>query len=292
MSRTQSIADQFDCGYTTNFDEGESSGYNGDGYSRLSGHTTIEPIDSSNNPSTNDIQSFLDDFLIEWNEEESNAILEAEKSSGPGQSSESDQCASVEPSASGLDNRPGKRYARSLSPNKSKFSRFSTGAEVSVDSVNNDSITIDQWIEKIKNGDVKNRLVHDIVDTRNSARRNFVIQKLRSIEKFSGFVFAVEHKIPNFEHLHIIHNCNYTNGCRCSFLQNIPVKRRKFGSIKNVFELSDEYLWNLFEYLTRERYEIIQVFVGDKSWKLLSDHASKCILKSIVCTFILIYIYR
>lgn len=138
----------------------------------------------------------------------------------------------------------------------------------------NGQIDIQTWIQKIKNSTVKERIVHDIVDARKDNIYAFVLQKIRELKRANGFYFIVEHNLINFRHFHIIHNCNYSNGCRCTFLQNLPIKRRGRNSTKVLYDLDNDYIKNLFEYLLQGGYEIRKAILGSSIWTISNQNTS------------------
>lgn len=144
-----------------------------------------------------------------------------------------------------------------------------------IQSTSSDRINVKEWIKRIKNEPVKERIIHDIVDCRTDQRYNFVIQKCRELTKRDGFALFVEHDQPHFRHIHIIHNCNFANGCRCSFLQNIPIKKRTPRNSKLLYDVTDEYLQNLFDYLLQEGYSVLKTIIGQSSWALLDKTPGK-----------------
>lgn len=132
-------------------------------------------------------------------------------------------------------------------------------------------------IQKIKENFTKNRLVHDIVDLRTDSTHALVVselEKLTSINSNSFFI-AVYHNKPNFEHLHIIHNCNFSNTCRCSFMQTFPTKRRTDKSTKLTYQLQNDYIDNLVEYLLQNGYCVVKILFGSETWKISSENHCK-----------------
>lgn len=65
---------------------------------------------------------------------------------------------------------------------------------------NGEKISIEDFIQKIKSGFIKERIVHDIVDTRDDSKHNFTVQKLRELTARDGFLIAIEHSLNNFDH--------------------------------------------------------------------------------------------
>lgn len=160
--------------------------------------------------------------------------------------------------------------------NRRKRSASNVGS--SGESTTENGITVEKFIQTIKKNYVKERIVHDIVDTRDANRHNFVVQKLRELKHRDGFLVAIQHDLPNFRHIHLIHNCNYTNGCRCSFLSNIPFKRRTARNSKILYDLSDEYLHTLFEYFNKPGYEVLKIIFGSEIWEIFSENAGNVII--------------
>lgn len=133
------------------------------------------------------------------------------------------------------------------------------------------------WLQEIKTHHKYARLMHDIVDTRDDRRRDFIIQKIEEIDNVGEhFLMAVEHKLDNFSHFHIIHNCNFINShCRCSFLTHIPFLKRTYKSSKHIYKLNDEYYDNLFEYFIKQCYEIRKIIFGRQAWQIPDKATSK-----------------
>lgn len=137
---------------------------------------------------------------------------------------------------------------------------------------NRSGITKEGIIEKIKNENKRDRMVHDIADTRDGARHAFIIQKLNELKQFEGFFIAIEHQLENFNHFHFIHNCNYSNSCRCAFFRNIPLKTRKNNSAKLICDINDEYLNNLFNYFDFSEYKYHKIFFGQQERKISNQN--------------------
>lgn len=133
------------------------------------------------------------------------------------------------------------------------------------------TITEEEWVKKVKENTTRDRLIHDIVDVRDSARYDFVIQKIQSINKINGFLLIGLHDTPNFRHFHILHNCNFYNGCRCAALRNIPNKKRQVKYNKLICDVSVEYLWNLIEYLSQEGRSVCKIIFGEQEWDTFGD---------------------
>lgn len=129
--------------------------------------------------------------------------------------------------------------------------------------------TQNELLQKLKSVNKKSRVVHDIFDVRRPDQYNYVISKLTNIIKFeNGFIIAYYHPLDNFEHLHLIHNCNYSNGCRCGFLRNIKVKKRTYKSTKLLYTVTDGFLQNLLHYLTQDGYEFIVLVIDGEKWTM------------------------
>lgn len=117
------------------------------------------------------------------------------------------------------------------------------------------TIGCDGLVGSLSRGSFRSRMLRDIIPLRPSTDRNAKAQlpgksrpglsnsaswesnlkKYRDIfdkiakEKNHGrfFVYS-EHLIPNFEHIHVVHDCSYGNGsCRCTFLGGIPFLQRQ-----------------------------------------------------------------
>lgn len=142
-------------------------------------------------------------------------------------------------------------------------------------------ISTQDLFQRIKTENCRDRLVHDVVDTRSDSRHAFVIQKLRDVKIFGGIILAVIHNLENFRHIHIVHTCNYANGCRCTFLKNIQVKPRKAINARIICDLKDDYITNLLNYFNGELYAYIKIFVGGENWTLSCENSGKKFMTNI-----------
>lgn len=140
--------------------------------------------------------------------------------------------------------------------------------------------TVQDWVERVKESCSRERIVHDIADVRDDARFDFVVQKLRKLDKHTGFLIAALHNAPNFRHFHIVHNCNYTNSCRCVFLKNLPLKRRSDKYCKIIYDVDNKYLVNLIEYLLQDEY------FGGESWQYIDQTSGKVHFHKLVILYL------
>lgn len=90
--------------------------------------------------------------------------------------------------------------------------------------------------------------------TSDDLRYNFVVSKFRNITSIDGFLLIIFHDKPNFEHFHVIHNCNFTNSCRCSFLKNIVKTKRQKKNSKLICDIDDDYIRSLLSYFDEDAY--------------------------------------
>lgn len=118
-----------------------------------------------------------------------------------------------------------------------------------------------------------------------------VIQELFKLTSVStnSFFIAVYHDKSNFEHFHIIHNCNFSNTCRCSFMQTLPTKRRTENSTKLIYDIQHDYIDNLVKYFLQRGYYVVKILFGSENWKLFRENTSKYILCNI---FLIVYILK
>lgn len=144
-----------------------------------------------------------------------------------------------------------------------------------------------EWVARVKGSSPRDRIVHDIIDVRTAARYDYIVQKIRQLKQCTGFIIFVLHDAPDFRHFHVVHNCNYTNGCRCSILRNLPLKRRSKTNAKLLCDVSDDYLWNLIEYFTAEGRLIIKILFGNEEWGVLIEDPGN-VFKRYIIFYILV----
>lgn len=81
-----------------------------------------------------------------------------------------------------------------------------------------------EWLQAIKEINFKRQIMHDIIDTRNDDLHNQCIRSLQQARREEGLIIVADHHLPNFRHIHIIHDCNYNcSRCRCAFLSGLPM---------------------------------------------------------------------
>lgn len=105
----------------------------------------------------------------------------------------------------------------------------------------------------------KRRIIHDIFaykSDRDYARIVSALVQGNLIKNGNSVVFAVNHKKDNFNHVHIIHKCAWSNSsCRCNFLINIIdllVSNRRGRNKRPIGEETTEYWANLLFYLCQD----------------------------------------
>lgn len=140
-----------------------------------------------------------------------------------------------------------------------------------------DSLSKQEFVQKIKREFTKNRLVHDIIDARRLETYHNTLQELTRINILTdnSFLIAIYHPKPNFEHFHLIHNCNFSNTCRCFFMQKFSTKRRTDKSTKTLYEIQNDYINNLVDYLIQDGYIILKILFGSANFEIRIENDGK-----------------
>ena len=119
----------------------------------------------------------------------------------------------------------------------------------------------------------RKRVLHDVISGNVDELDNYVsVLKDRGRSCQGGFFIIAKHFKEGWEHLHVVHDCNYYNfQCRCSLLHGMPVKfRRGTRNGKWATELTEEYIYHLTVYLSATARGIIQIKIGGHVWGLSS----------------------
>lgn len=96
----------------------------------------------------------------------------------------------------------------------------------------------------------KRKILHDIVTTKGNTETLFEIYNELSKRRVgSGFAITQLHLVPEWEHIHVIHDCGWHNSqCRCSYLYGISVKHRKRNCGIWATERPAEYIKSAINY--------------------------------------------
>lgn len=117
----------------------------------------------------------------------------------------------------------------------------------------------------------RKRILHDIISGDVGQLSQYITILEDRIRNYSGgFVILAKHFKPEWEHLHIIHDCNFYNSqCRCSLLHGITVKSRRGSKYcRWSTELTEMYIKHLTIYLSTADRNIIQIKIGGQTWRL------------------------
>lgn len=145
--------------------------------------------------------------------------------------------------------------------------RDGTIAERSSDEIRRPAQTQCQWVAKLQKIPIRRRIIHDIIECRDSSRIPFLTEQFAKIKRQIGFVIIVYHGKVNFEHFHLIHDCTYsTSRCRCNFLRDLPIKKRHPRNIQNVTTGASRYIANLVAYFNKDEYRYHYINVEGAEW--------------------------
>lgn len=112
----------------------------------------------------------------------------------------------------------------------------------------------DRWASIVERGDLRKRILHDIVpcNDEESTIRVFkrLSERIRNNPRGSGVMCISAHLDGPHSHVHIVHDCNWnSSSCKDVFLQGIPIKKRQARYNQWITNISAEFWRNLFSYL-------------------------------------------
>lgn len=119
-------------------------------------------------------------------------------------------------------------------------------------------------------------LVQRIIRWDSDSEREEIFRKLcKNAIGFSGqLIIIFDHPKQNFEHIHVIHDCNKSGGkCRYSVMSGINIVRYPRSLDKQLDRNSSTYIYNLRAYARKDDRRVKYIRVKRSDGRLLRDHA-------------------
>ncbi|XP_044739599.1 uncharacterized protein LOC123300969 isoform X2 [Chrysoperla carnea] len=132
------------------------------------------------------------------------------------------------------------------------------------------------WVGKFLSETNRKYLVQRIVRWDTDNERQEVFRKLcKNANGFGGQLLTIfDHPKQNFEHIHVIHDCNKPRGkCRCAIISGINSVRYPRSIDKQLDLNSTTYIHNLRAYASKDDRRVKYIRVKRSDGRLLRDHA-------------------